>query len=137
MTKPEALHIAMTAIMREFLREDGPLLPDFAAGPPPPIEPTGPQPRFDFVDDDFCEHNGHLVPRATCPVHGPDGEVVPTAEELDDLTTETFEEENPMIARARRLAERQMRQQSERLFPEDLPMAGAGPPPEIPPNLVV
>lgn len=137
MNKREALGIAITAMFREILREDDPTENKQFHGSDPLPEPGMPRPQFDFVDDDFCEHNGHMVPRASCPVHGPDAETVPTAEELDDLTSETFEEENPLIARARRLAERQLRQQSDRLFPEDIPMAGAGPPPDIPPNLVV
>lgn len=139
MNKREALDIAITAMFREILREDGEYVkvpPGPPYGPPEPHQPT---PQYDFVDDDFCEHNGHLVPKATCPVHGPESETVPTAEELDGLTgDDSFEEENPMIARARRLAAQKQRQESQqREWPEELPMSGAGPPPDIPPNLVV
>lgn len=139
MNKAQALDIAITAMFREILREDEPngYIPREVIPKDGP-EPGIPKPLFDFVDDDFCEHNGHLVPKATCPVHGPESETVPTAEELDDMTSETFEEENPMIARARRLAEQKLRQQSqERVYAEELPMGGAGPPPDVPPNLVV
>jgi hypothetical protein len=144
MNKAQALDIAITAMFREILREDGENrenLPDPVTARPPDEGP--PMPRFDFdesADDPngFCEHGGMRIPRAQCPVHGPDAETTVSAEELDDLTNETHEEANPLIARARRLAEQQRRQQgSERLFPEDIPMSGLGPPNELPPNLVV
>jgi hypothetical protein len=135
--KERALHIAMTAIMREIMRDEG----DNRANTPPPSEPTQgpPQPRFDFTDDDLCEHNGMLMERAKCPVHSDEAQQPVTAEELDDMTRETFEEENPMIARARRLAEQRQRQEAQqRLYPEDLEnMKGMGPPPPEEPPLVV
>jgi hypothetical protein len=142
MTKEQALMAFATAIVREILREEpnaDDVIPATARQTAPDEGP--PMPRFDFDEsaDDFCEHGGMRIPRAQCPVHGPDAETTVSAEELDDLTNETHEEANPLIARARRLAEQQRRQQgSERLFPEDMPnLKGMGPPEELPPNLVV
>jgi hypothetical protein len=135
--KERALHIAMTAMIREILRDEG---DENQANTAPPSEPNQgpPQPRFDFTDDDLCEHNGMLMERAKCPVHSDEAQQPVSAEELDDMTRETFEEENPMIARARRLAEQRQRQAAEeRVYAEDNPMSGAGPPREEPPPLVV
>lgn len=134
----------MTAIMREILRND-----EYVDEPHPDVErihqnleheqePVSPTPRFDFDESsDVCYHNGIAIPRDECPEHSDEAQRPVSAEELDDITGETTEEENPMIARARRLAQQQNRQHSERLFPEEIPMSGAGPPPDIPPNMVV
>lgn len=138
MNQERALHVFATAIVREILRvseDELPIISDVALPQEP--APGTPTPRFDFDESaDTCEHNGMLFDRNLCPVHGPEGTApAPTAEELDDLTRETFEEENPMIARARRLAAQKKRQEGqERVYAEELPMSGAGPPPEIPPN---
>lgn len=136
MTKAEALHIAFTAIVRELLREDH-VVEYVAPRPAEELQDPNPQPRFDFDESaDTCTHNGITIYKVDCPVHNPEMQGAVTAEELDDLTSETFAEENPMIARARRLAEQKRRQEagSERLFPEDLPnMKGAGPPADEPP----
>lgn len=140
MTKAEALAIFTRELVRELLREDSPT--DLAGlmgqrHPPPLDEDPNPQPRFDFDESaDTCTHNGITIYKVDCPVHNPEMQGAVSAEELDDLTSETFAEENPMIARARRLAEQKRRQEagSERLFPEDLPnMKGAGPPADEPP----
>jgi hypothetical protein len=62
----------------------------------------------------------------------------PTAEELDDITNETADEGNPLIAKARRIREQRERAaKNERLYPEDLEMRGMGPPPPDDPPLVV
>ena len=130
----------MTAIMREILREDGPGAIVPAPGPhaPPPEDDPNPRPQFDF-DESTCEHGGLVIDRSMCPIHGPGATgPAPSAEELDDMTGETFDEGNPLIARARRkkaLEERRAAQQ--RLYPEDLPMAGMGPPDPDNPPLVV
>jgi hypothetical protein len=136
--KAEALAIFATALMREILRED--------ASPPPPVElmpgpdpsaesprsedeaPGTPMPLFDFDEsNDVCEHNGIWIPRETCPEHGPGADVVPTIEELDDMESEDV---SGPIQRARRIAENKAKQEGkQRLFPEDLPMRGMGPPP--------
>jgi hypothetical protein len=138
--KADALHIAMTAIMREILREDGPgaIVPAPGLHAPPPEDDPNPRPQFDF-DESTCTHGDLVVDRSICPVHGPGATgPAPSAEELDDMTGETFDEGNPLIARARRkkaLEERRAAQQ--RLYPEDLPMAGMGPPDPDNPPLVV
>jgi hypothetical protein len=131
LTKAEALTIFATAIVREILREDAePRVPDVPRGTPPD-EPSGPQPRFDFDESgDVCEHGGIYIPKETCPVHGPGAQEGVTAEELDDMTSD---EAPAPIQRARRLAEQnRKRAQKERLFPEDLPMSGLGPPEDLP-----
>jgi hypothetical protein len=138
--REQALHIAVTAIMREILREDGPgaIVPAPGLHAPPPDDDPNPHPQFDF-DESTCEHGGLVIDRSVCPIHGPENMgPPPTAEELDDMTGETFDEGNPLIARARRkkaLEERRAAQQ--RLYPEDLPMAGMGPPDPDNPPLVV
>jgi hypothetical protein len=134
--KREALEIFVTALVRELLREDEP--PPAAAPSEPDLGPAWAQPRFDFVPEsdaeygaqpETCEHGGVLFNRAECPVHGPSAEVAPTAEELDDIASE---EVAAPIARARRLAEQKARQaRTERLFPEDLPLRGMGPPADL------
>jgi hypothetical protein len=137
--KARALDIAITAIFREILREE-PGFVERVLAAPPPSEPQGPQPRFDFDESaDTCTHGGVTIYKVDCPEHGPDGTgPAPTAEELDDMTSETHEEANPMIARARRIARQRERQAAEeRVYAEDLPMGGMGPPPEEPPPLVV
>jgi len=142
MNKAEALHIAMTAIMREILREDDRKEPGspYAGGnvPPPPDDDPNPRPQFDF-DESTCEHGGLVIDRSMCPIHGPGATgPAPTAEELDDMTGETFDEGNPLIARARRkkaLEERRAAQQ--RLYPEDLPMSGLAGPTDDGPQIVV
>ena len=140
MNKERALDIAITAMFREILREDdtprGVQLP--MPGAPPPDDDPNPHPQFDF-DESTCEHGGLVIDRSMCPIHGPGATgPAPSAEELDDMTGETFDEGNPHIARARRkkaLEERRAAQQ--RLYPEDLPMAGMGPPDPDNPPLVV
>ena len=143
MNKAEALHIAMTAIMREILREDGPTT-DLAGLmgqrdlPPPPLVDPNPHPQFDF-DESTCTHGDLVVDRSICPVHGPGATgPAPSAEELDDMTGETLDEGNPLIARARRkkaLEERRLAQQG--LYAEDIPMGGlVGRPPDDPPLVV-
>jgi len=140
MNKAEALHIAMTAIMREILREDGPgaIVPAPGLHAPPPDDDPNPHPQFDF-DESTCEHGGLVIDRSMCPIHGPGATgPAPTAEELDDMTGETFDEGNPLIARARRkkaLEERRAAQQ--RLYPEDLPMSGLAGPTDDGPQIVV
>ncbi len=140
MTKAEALAIFTRELVRELLREDEPApapAPAAASSQPDP-GPAWAQPRFDFdpsSDQEFCaqpetcEHGGVLLNRAECPVHGPSAQVAPTAEELDDIASE---EVAAPIARARRLAEQKARQaRTERLFPEDLPLRGMGPPADL------
>ena len=137
--KAEALAIFATALMREILREDEPAPEPVALNPAPqdpsPEPPRSgdeapgtPMPLFDFDEsNDVCEHNGVWIPRASCPEHGPGADVVPTIEELDDMDSE---EVSGPIARARRIAENKAKQEAQkRLFPEDLPMRGMGPPP--------
>jgi hypothetical protein len=138
--KSEALHIAMTAIMREILREDGPgaIVPAPGLHAPPPEDDPNPHPQFDF-DESTCTHGDLVVDRSICPVHGPGATgPAPSAEELDDMTGETFDEGNPLIARARRkkaLEERRLAQQG--LYAEDIPMGGlVGRPPDDPPLVV-
>ena len=130
MTKAEALTIFATAIVREILREDDAPL-QASSSPVPDDSPSGPQPRFDFDESpDLCEHGGVWFDRKTCPVHGDEAQSEATPEELDDITAD--ETPAPML-RARRLAEQKAkRANSERLFPEDLPMSGLGPPQDIP-----
>lgn len=134
MNKAEALHIAFTAIVRELLREDDKL-------PGPPYAPANfraaaeagpPQPQFDFDEsNDVCEHGGVWIERATCPVHSDEAkEYVPTAEELDDITSDDSPE---VLQRAARLkAQRERAASVGPLFPEDLPMRGMGPPADLP-----
>jgi hypothetical protein len=140
LNKADALHIAMTAIMREILREDGPgaIVPAPGLHAPPPEDDPNPHPQFDF-DESTCEHGGLVIDRSMCPIHGPENMgPPPTAEELDDMTGETFDEGNPLIARARRkkaLEERRLAQQG--LYAEDIPMGGlVGRPPDDPPLVV-
>ena len=131
MTKAEALMVFATAIVREILREDGePQAPEVPRETPSD-EPSGPQPKFDFDEsNDVCEHGGVYFDRNLCPVHGPQAQAEVSAEELDDLTSD---EAPAPIQRARRLAEQnRKRAQKERLFPEDLPMSGLGPPEDLP-----
>jgi len=137
--KAEALAIFATALMREILREDE-SAPEPVALNPAPQDPSPepprsgdeapgtPMPLFDFDEsNDVCEHNGVWIPRESCPEHGPGADVVPTIEELDDMDSE---EVSGPIARARRIAENKAKQEAQkRLFPEDLPMRGMGPPP--------
>lgn len=130
----------MTAIMREILREDGPgaIVPAPGLHAPPPEDDPNPHPQFDF-DESTCEHGGLVIDRSMCPIHGPENMgPPPTAEELDDMTGETFDEGNPLIARARRkkaLEERRLAQQG--LYAEDIPMGGlVGRPPDDPPLVV-
>jgi hypothetical protein len=138
--KERALDIAITAMFREILRDSdeprGAQLP--MPGAPPPEDDPNPRPQFDF-DESTCEHGGLVINRSVCPIHGPENMgPAPTAEELDDIVNETQDEGNPLIARARRkkaLEERRAAQQ--RLYPEDLPMAGMGPPDPDNPPLVV
>ena len=141
MDKARALDIAMTAIMREILREDETHFSSRGPRPPriddPPEDPN-PHPQFDF-DESTCEHGGLVIDRSVCPIHGPGATgPAPTAEELDDMTGETFDEGNPLIARARRkkaLEERRLAQQG--LYAEDIPMGGlVGRPPDDPPLVV-
>jgi hypothetical protein len=138
MTKEQALMAFATAIVREILRE-GPE-PYETAAILPTVEPppdNNPRPQFDF-DESTCEHGGLVIERAACPIHGPSAQEEVSAESLDDITSETHDEGNPLIARARRkkaLEERRAAQQ--RLYPEDLPMAGMGPPDPDNPPLVV
>jgi hypothetical protein len=132
--KERALHIAFTAIVRELLRDggdEGPYDRELGEHAPPIDGPQGPQPRFDFDEsNDVCEHNGVLIPRAQCPVHGPEAEYVPSAEELDDINSD--EPPSP-IARAERIRkQREKNAGKERLFPEDIPMSGLGPPQDMP-----
>jgi hypothetical protein len=131
MTSKEALAIFAAAIVREILRED-----DAPSTPAPQTpgsvdEPSGPQPKFDFDEsNDVCEHGGVYFDRKTCPVHGEDAQADVTPEELDDITSD---EESGPILRARRLAEQnRKRAAKERLFPEDIPMSGLGPPEDLP-----
>ena len=143
MNKERALDIAITAMFREILREDGPTT-DLAGLmgqrdlPPPPVDDPNPRPQFDF-DESTCEHGGLVIDRSMCPIHGPGATgPAPSAEELDDMTGETFDEGNPLIARARRkkaLEERRAAQQ--RLYPEDLPMSGLAGPTDDGPQIVV
>ena len=133
MDKREALHVAITAIFREILREDEPW--QAAPAPFPQAEPPdeNPYPRLDFDEsNDLCEHGGVYFNRELCPVHGPSAQEDVTAEELDDITNETAGEANPLMARAQRAAAlRAQREATKPLFPEDLPMSGlAGRPPE-------
>lgn len=132
MTKAEALHVFATAIMRELLREDGENVAYTAGAPPPPDEPpSGPQPRFDFDEsNDVCEHGGIYFDRKLCPVHGDDAQAPVSDQELDDITSD---EPPNAVLRAQRLAEqRAKRAAMQRLFPEDLPMSGMGPPEDLP-----
>jgi hypothetical protein len=134
LNKAEALSIFATAIVREILRE-GPE-PYETAAILPIVEPppdNNPRPQFDF-DESTCEHGGLVIERAACPIHGPGAQEEVSAESLDDITSETHEEGNPLIARARRkkaLEERRLAQQG--LYAEDIPMSGLGPP--IPDNI--
>ena len=130
-------------MFREILREDGPTT-DLAGlmgqrQPPPPEDDPNPHPQFDF-DESTCEHGGLVIDRSMCPIHGPENMgPPPTAEELDDLTNETFEEGNPLIARARRKAEQQRRREAQAgQYPDERnPLSGLGPPDPDSPPLVV
>ncbi len=130
MTKAEALHIAMTAIMREILREDDAQTPGSVVGEYP-NPPAGPMPQFDFdASDETCEHNGVYIDRSLCPIHGPHAQTEVTPEELDDITSD---EPSAPVLRARRLAEQNARRaRQEKAYPEDLPMSGLAPPDPIP-----
>jgi hypothetical protein len=135
LTKQEALHIFTTAIVREILREGDEAPGIVPPGPPSPDEQP-PTPRFDFDDSaDTCEHNGYIIPRASCPVHGPGGAEEVTAEELDDLESE--EPPGPIQRAARIAALKRQQEAEERQYAEDIPMSGMAPPRDIPPNLVV
>lgn len=128
MNKLEALHVAVTAFVREMLRED-PETVEYRP-PTPAVDPnTPPEPRLDFDESNLvCEHGGVYFAREECPVHGPSAQEGVTAEELDDITTD---EVAAPIQRAHRIAEQRAKaQETKRLFPEDLPMSGMGPPPE-------
>jgi hypothetical protein len=137
-TGAEKLAIVASVIMREILRDDEPTPEPVALnpapqGPPPPPEPqdngTGwAQTQLDFdQSNDVCEHNGVWIPRESCPEHGLGADIVPTIEELDDMESEDV---SGPIQRARRIAENKAKREAkQRLFPEDLPMRGMGPPP--------
>lgn len=137
-TGAEKLAIVASVIMREILRDDEPTPEPVALNPAPqgPPPPPGPQDngtgwaqtQLDFdQSNDVCEHNGVWIPRESCPEHGPGADVVPTIEELDDMESEDV---SGPIARARRIAENKAKREAkQRLFPEDLPMRGMGPPP--------
>lgn len=103
----EALEVVVRSAVREILEteDDGPFAP---LAPPHSEPPTAPFPRFDFVPE----------------MDGP----APTAEELDDLTSE--EPANP-ITRAARLKEKHAREK-QRLFPEEIPLRGMAPPEDVP-----
>ncbi len=132
MTKAEALAIFTREFTRELLREDGPRGGSFSETDPLNLAGSDPNPRpqFDF-DESVCEHGGLMIDRALCPVHGPDATgPAPTAEELDDITSETHDEANPLIAKAERLRrQREARQAQQRLYPEEIPMSGLATPP--------
>jgi hypothetical protein len=141
MNKADALAIFATAIVRELLREpvyEDDVVPAAARLQPEPEDPN-PHPQFDF-DESTCTHGGLVIDRSICPIHGPDAMgPPPTAEELDDITGETADEGNPLIAKARRLKEqRERKERTQRLYPEDLPMSGLGPPipDDVPPPVV-
>lgn len=130
MTKAEALHIFATAITREILRGQDEPEQVTPAQPEAPYEGP-PQPRFDFDESaDVCEHGGMRIPRSECPVHGDEANMDVTPEELDDITSE--EAPGP-ISRAKRIAEQRRKQaETERVYPEELPMSGLGPPQDLP-----
>lgn len=130
MNKREALDIAITAMFREILREDAPeAQPDGRDTRSEAHDDPNPRPQFDF-DESTCEHGGLVIDRSLCPIHGPSAQGPVTPEELDDITSETHDEANPLIARAQRRAKmREERAANQRLYPEDLPnMKGMGPP---------
>jgi hypothetical protein len=140
MTKRESLlAVFATAIVRELLRE--PVYEDDVAPATQRVReetPRPPQPQFDF-DESTCEHGGLIIDRSVCPIHGPGAMgPPPTVEELDDITDETVEEANPLIARAeRKRRQRETAQKNTPLYPEDIPMSGvAGRPPDDPPLVV-
>ncbi len=105
--KREALRIFTQAFVRELLREDEDVV---ATSPPPDPDEGGPwvaTPQFDFAAE-------------------PDP--VPSDVELDDAVSE---DASAAARAARRRAILEARQR-ERLFPEDLPMSGLGPPEDLP-----
>lgn len=123
MTKSEALAIFATAIIRELVDDETPGSVDEVPRETP-AEPSAPQPRFDFDEsNDVCEHNGVYIQRATCPIHGPNAQADVSPEDLDSLTGE-----QPELHRR----QRKPRVAPERLFPEDIPMSGLGPPDDLP-----
>jgi hypothetical protein len=137
--KREALDIAITAMFREILREDSENRASVPVTAPPPMnDDPNPRPQFDF-DESTCEHGGLIIDRSVCPIHGPGAMgPPPTAEELDDITDETVEEANPLIARAeRKRRQRETAQRNTPLYPEEIPMSGiVGRPPDEPPLVV-
>lgn len=139
MNKAQALDIAITAMFREIMREDdGSPLPAPPWPGTPPEDPRQPTPQFDF-DESTCEHAGLVINRSACPIHGPEAMgPAPTAEELDDITGETHDEANPLLAKAKRVREQRERLQRQGpLYAEELPMAGLVSPPSDEPPLVV
>jgi hypothetical protein len=136
MTEKELVTTFVTALVKALTTtsDEGWNVP---AKPPESAEPAAPQPRFDFVPESDLEYNGNVCfhggvafSREACPEHGPLAEETPTAQELDDMASES---EPAPISRARRLAEQKARQaRTERLWPEDLDMKGMGPPPDLP-----
>ena len=131
MTKSEALAIVVREFVRELLREDEPQPAPTTPSEPFPVEqsekdadgPDYPQPQFDFVEQVEAEVEAVRA--------GMEGEDPPDMDDLDVLAGEG----GGPIARARRVAARsaeRAQRAKERLWPEELPMAGMLPPEEIP-----
>jgi hypothetical protein len=104
--KERALAIFTREFVRELLRGDEEpesITPSFIAGPPD--GPTMATPQFDFDEEPVSEA---------------------------ELDAALGDEGDEVIARARRRATILAQRQAERLWPEDLPMGGLGPPEDLP-----
>ena len=138
MDRERALHIAVTAIVREILGGNAPSYSGSPTGNTLPDDDPNPRPQFDF-DESTCVHGDLVIDRSVCPVHGPQSMgPPPTPEMLDDIVNETQEEANPLIARAeRKRRQREEAQKNAALYPEEIPMSGlVGRPPDDPPLVV-
>jgi hypothetical protein len=147
----EALEIVVRAAVREILStpdEPIPVLPAPASPvPPPEASDVWVQPRFDFdpsTDDQFepeqaedpglppetelCNHGGVWYLKKDCIEHRE--QPAPSIAELDALHSDGGEFESSITRAQRKREAETAKRRHERLFPEEIPMRGLGPPDE-------